>query len=240
MAHTGISLISGIRAMFLVYAAIGLLALALYRRLSPAVEVERTAGPQAALGPSKRIVYTLAGLFSIDAFGSSLTYQSLISLWLFDRFHASVAIAGTVLFWTNLLSAFSFLVAVRLARRFGLINTMVFTHFPSNLLLIAVPFMPNLPLAVLCLCVRSLLSQMDVPTRRSYTMAVVTPEERPAAAGVTSAPRSVATAGGPLLSGYLLGLSSFGWPFVVGGALKGVYDLLLLFMFSHIKPPEEA
>ena len=137
-------------------------------------------------------------------------------------------------------SSFSYLVAVRLAERIGLVNTMVFTHLPSNVLLLLVPFMPNLPLAILLLLARSALSQMDVPTRNSYVMAVVPPAERPAAASVTSVPRSLATAASPLLSGYLLGLSSFGWPLVIGGVLKGVYDLLLLAMFARVKPPEEA
>src|SRR5207249_5763943 len=138
--------------------------------------------------------------------------QSLLALWLFERFQLSVATAGTIFFWTGVLSACSYLAAVPLANRFGLINTMVFTHLPSNLFLILVPFMPSLPLAILLLLARSALSQMDVPTRSSYVMAVVTPAERPAAASVTSVPRSLASAASPLLSGYLLGLSPFGWP----------------------------
>jgi len=227
-----------LQAMFLMYGALGVGALGLYRRLSPAIELA-TSTQHSALGASKRIVYTMAALFSLDAFGGALVYQSLLALWLFNRFHLSVATAGTIFFATGVLSAVSFLAAAPLARRIGLIHTMVFTHLPSNILLLLVPFMPTLSWAVFLLCARSVLSQMDAPTRRSYVMAVVTPEERTAAASVTSAPRSLATAASPLLSGYLLGLSAFGWPLVIAGALKGVYDIILLLMFAHVKPPEE-
>ena len=181
----------------------------------------------------------MAALFSLDSFGGGFVVQSLLALWLFQRFHLSAATAGTIFFWTGVLSAFSFPVAVRIARRIGLVNTMVFTHLPSNLFLMLVPFMPNLPLAIALLLARNALSQMDVPTRNSYVMAVVTPEERPAAASVTTVPRSLATAASPLLSGYLFGLSTFGWPLVIGGALKGIYDVLLLVMFKAVRPPEE-
>ncbi len=185
------------------------------------------------------IVFTLAGLFSLDALGGGFVVQSILALWLFERFTLPVATAGTIFFWTGVLSAGSHLVAARLAGRIGLINTMVFTHLPSNLLLVLVPFMPTLPLAVVVLLLRSALSQMDVPTRSSYVMAVVPPAERAAAASVTSVPRSLAQAIGPLPAGYLLGLSPFGWPLVIAGALKGVYDLLLLAMFARVQPPEE-
>ncbi len=230
--------LAALQGMFIVYAAIGLLSLALYRRISPRVE-SSDGQPEAPLRESKGMVYTLAGLFSIDAFGGGLIVQSLLALWLFQRFHLSPALAGTIFFWTGLLSAGSYLVASRLADKFGLINTMVFSHLPSNVMLLLVPFMPNLPLALLLLMGRSALSQMDVPTRSSYVMAVVTPAERPAAAGVTSVPRSLASAAGPLLAGYMLGLSPFGWPLVLAGALKGAYDLLLLGMFAKVRPPEE-
>ena len=135
---------------------------------------------------------------------------------------------------------FSALVAVPIARRIGLLNTVVFTHLPANLFLVLTPFMPTLALAVAFLLLRSALSQMDVPTRTSYVMAVVSPPERPAAASVTSVPRSLAAALSPLLAGYLLGLTTFGWPLVIGGALKGIYDVLLLIMFRGVRPPEEA
>jgi MFS family permease len=141
--------------------------------------------------------------------------------------------------WTGIFSAFSQLAAARLARRFGLINTMVFTHLPANIFLILAPFMPNLTLTLLCLMLRSALSQMDVPARTSYVMAVVTPGERAAAASVTAVPRSLAAAVSPMLAGWLLTLSPFGWPLVICGGLKIVYDLVLLAMFRRVRPPEE-
>ena len=157
--------------------------------------------------------------------------QSLLALWLFERFDLSVATAGTIFFWTGVLSAFSALVAARIAGRIGLLNTAVFTHLPSNVFLVLTPLMPTLPLAIALLLLRSALSQMDVPTRNSYVMAVVSPAERPAAASVTAVPRSLAAALSPLLAGYLLGLSTFGWPLVIGGVLKGIYDVGLWRLF---------
>lgn len=165
--------------------------------------------------------------------------QSLLALWLFERFGLSLAATGAIFFWTGVLSAVSYLVAVRIAARIGLINTMVFTHLPANVCLVLVPFAPDLVTAIALLLMRSLLSQMDVPTRTSYVMAVVTPGERAAAASVTAVPRSLASALGPLLAGQLLALSGFGWPLVLGGGLKIVYDLMLLGMFRHVRPPEE-
>ena len=191
------------------------------------------------LSESRRTVFGLAALFSLDSFGSGLVVQSLLALWLFQRFGVSVTTAGAIFFWTGMLSAFSALVAVRIARRIGLLNTAVFTHLPANLFLILTPFMPTVELAVALLLARSALSQMDVPVRNSYVMAVVTPAERPAAASVTSVPRGLAAALGPILSGWMLGLSAFGWPLVIAGALKSVYDALLLLRFRAIRPPEE-
>jgi MFS family permease len=151
-----------------------------------------------------------------------------------------VAAVGAIFFWTGVLSAFSALVAVRIASRIGLLKTAVFTHLPANLFLVLTPFMPTVELAVACLLLRSALSQMDVPVRNSYVMAVVSPAERPAAASVTAVPKSLAAALSPLLSGWLLTLSAFGWPLVIAGALKGVYDVLLLLMFKSVRPPEEV
>jgi predicted MFS family arabinose efflux permease len=210
----------------------------LYRRLPERREQLRASLPQ-PLGPSRRIVLVLAALFSLDAFGGGFIVQSLLALWLFNRFGLSLAEAGSFFFWSGLLAAFSYLAAARIARQIGLINTMVFTHLPSNLLLIAVPFAPSLWLAMLLLLLRAALSSMDVPARTSYVMAVVTPPERAAAASVTSVPRSLAAAAAPLLAGYLLALSPFGWSLVAAGALKAIYDLLLLAMFRHKRPPEE-
>ena len=236
--RTGVGLGRALDGMFLLYALLGLVALWSYRGLSAAIE--RPAGvAQAALGPSRGTVYRLAALFSLDSFGSGFVVQSLLALWLFRRFDLSIAVAGTIFFWTGVLSAFSALVAVRIADRIGLLNTAVYTHVPANVLLILTPFMPNVELAVTCLVLRSALSQMDVPTRNSYVMAVVTPVERPAAASLTAVPRSLAAALGPLPAGYLFALSPFGWPLVIAGVLKLTYDGLLLRGFRAVRPTEE-
>jgi MFS family permease len=229
---------AALQSMFLLYALIGGIALVIYRRLSARRELPGSASAT-PLGKSRKTVYTLAALFSLDAFGGGFVIQSLLALWLFERFDLSVTTTGTIFFWTGVCSAFSYLVAVRIAARIGLINTMVFTHLPANVFLILVPFMPTLPLAIGLLVARSALSQMDVPTRTSYVMAVVSPAERSAAASVTAVPRSLASALSPIFAGYLLGLSLFGWPLVVGGVLKIVYDLMLLKMFRAVRPPEE-
>jgi len=237
--YTPLTLSQALDFMFVLYALLGLIALWQYRGLSAAIEpVERAPGPP--LGPSKRMVYTLAALFSLDSFAGGFVIQSLLALWLFQRFDLQVTTAGTIFFWMGLLAAFSQLAAPRLAARIGLIETMVFTHLPANLFLILVPFMPNLPLALLFLMLRAALSQMDVPARTSYVMAVVTPAERAAAASVTNVPRALATAAGPLPAGLLLSVSTFGWPLVICGALKATYDILLLVMFRAVRPPEEA
>jgi MFS family permease len=226
------------RILFGLYSVIGLLTFFLYRHLSPQVEAG-TDSPPAPLGPSRGIVYRLAALFSVDAFGGGLVINALLSLWLSERFGISVATIGAIFFVTSLCSAVSYFAAVPLARRFGLINTMVFTHLPSSLFLVLTAFAPTVWSAFGLLILRSLLSQMDVPTRSSYVMAVVRPEERPAAASVTAVPRSLASAVAPLLSGWLLTLTPFGWPLVLAGTLKAAYDLTLLRQFSAIKPPEE-
>jgi MFS family permease len=231
---------STLQVAFLAYAALGGLALLLYRSLPRDVE---TADPDPArakpLGRSRRIVLTLAALFSLDAFAGGLVVQSLLALWLFDRFGLSLAAAGAIFFWTGVLSALSYFAAAWIAERVGLINTMVFTHLPANLCLALVPFAPSLSLAIVLLLVRSALSQMDVPTRTSYVMAVVEPEARAAAASVTSVPRSLAAAASPTIAGALLAASGFGWPLLLAGGLKIVYDLLLLVMFRNVRPPEE-
>jgi len=178
----GLDIKHAVQIMFLLYAALGVISLLLYHRLSPRIEPHGDA-PTTPLGQSKRKVYTLAAVFSLDAFAGGFAVQSLLALWLFDRFDLSIVTAGTIFFWTGILSAFSQLAAARLARRIGLINTMVFTHLPSSIFLILVPLMPTLPLALLFLMLRSALSQMDVPTRTSYVMAIVTPangRQRPA------------------------------------------------------------
>src|SRR5262244_1747749 len=230
---------SALQGMFLLYAFLGAIAFMIYRQLKSPAEAPVSDPASAPLGPSRRVVFTLAALFSLDSFGGGFFVQSLLALRLFDHFGLSLTAAGSLFFWSGLLSAFSYPVAVRLARRIGLVNTMVFTHLPSNVCLMLVPFAPTLGIAIALLLIRSTLSQMDVPARTSYVMAVVTPFERPAAASVTAAPRSLAGAASPVLAGYLLGLSSFGWPLVIGGSLNSLYDLLLLFMFRKVRPPEE-
>ena len=235
--HTSASERTVFRACFLVYALAGLVVLIQYRSLD--TSVKDTTDPPVPLGESKQIVYRLAALFSLDAFGGGFVVQSLLALWLFQRFDMSVSAAGTLLFVTGTLSAASGFVASWLAARIGLIRTMVFTHLPANMLLIATAFMPTLPLALTCLILRSLLSSMDVPARTSYVMAVVSPGERPAAASVTNVPRSLAGAVPATAAGWMLDHSVFGWPLVIAGVCKAVYDLLLLRMFLHVKPPEE-
>ena len=229
-----------LQGMFLLYAGLGFASWLLYRRLPAHAHRGAGATREAPLRESRRIVLTLAALFSVDAFAGGLIVQSMLSLWLVQRFALAPAELGALFFATSLLSAGSYLVAVPLAQRFGLVNTMVFTHVPSSLALIAIPLSGDVHVAVALLLVRSALSQMDVPTRSSYVMAVVTPAERPAAASATSVPRSLAAAGSPLLAGYLLGLSPFGWPLVLAGAIKIGYDLTLLALFRDVRPPEEV
>jgi MFS family permease len=234
----GVPMIAAMRAFFVLYALLAGLAALVYRGLPRTLVT--AAGPRTApLDKAKKTVYTLAALFSLDAFGGGFVVQSMLALWLYQSFALSLTAAGTLFFWTGVLTALSYLVAVRIANRIGLVNTMVFTHIPSSLCLIAIPFMSELHYVIALLFVRSALSQMDVPTRSSYVMAIVPPEERPAAASITSVPRSLASAASPFLAGYLLGISAFGWPLLLAGAVKIVYDLLLLALFGKIRPPEE-
>jgi MFS family permease len=238
LVSAGGTRLGAFRLMFYAYAALGVLSAVLYRQV-PHAQGEAKA-PQAPLGPSRATVYKLAALFSIDAFAGGFVAQSLLVLWLFERFDLSLSAAGLFFFWSSTLSAFSYPVAAWLAKRIGLVNTMVFTHIPSSLFLIAAAFSPNLYVALGLLLLRSALSQMDVPTRTSYVMAVVTPAERPAAASVTAVPRSLASAISPAISGALLMTAFSGLPLVVCGTLKIAYDLALLYSFRHIKPPEET
>jgi MFS family permease len=234
----GVTTLGAMQAMFLLYAAIGVVAAMIYGGVTEPMDV-RAQQPTDRLGPSRGIVYRLAALFSIDAFGGGLIVQSILVLWLFETFGLSVSAAAALFFWTNLFSAASFLAAAPIARRIGLVRTMVFTHLPSSFCLVAVPFVPDFGVVIALLLVRSLLSQMDVPTRNSYVMAVVTPPERAASASVTSVPRSLASGIAPVVSGYLITVSTFGWPLLLGGILKIGYDLALLGMFSRVQPPEE-
>ncbi|KWD76459.1 MFS transporter [Burkholderia ubonensis] len=236
--HTGMSLLAAMRAMFLVYATTGLAVSMLYTRLPRTGSHAAAAAPP--LGPSRRIVTRLALLFSVDAFAGGLVVNSLLSLWLMQRFGFSVGAAGQFFFCTGLLAAGSQLAAAPLSRKIGLLNTMVFTHIPSSVCLIGAALAPSLPVTLALLLMRSALSQMDVPTRTAYVMAVVTPAERAAAASFTSVPRSLAAAVAPTLAGGLFGLGWLGAPLVACGALKIAYDLSLLAAFRHIKPDEGA
>ena len=235
---THVTLKGALQAMFSLYAAIGLMSALIYRMLPVGVG-QVTYGKAAPLKDARKAVYTLAALFSLDSLAGGLVVQSMIALWLFQKYQLSVIFTATLFFWTGLLSAVSYLVAVRIAGRFGLLNTMVFTHLPSSVFLVLIPFMPSLGWAIALLLARAALSQMDVPTRSSYVMAIVPPAERAAAASVTAVPRSLAAAIGPLMAGYLLGVSSFGLPLVIAGVLKITYDLLLLFSFRTAQAPEE-
>ena len=224
--HAGTSRLVALRSMFLFYGAIGLLVWWLYRQ-SPEQIANAQVTPATPLGPSRRIVVRLAALFSVDAFAGGLVVNSLLSLWLFQRFGLSLAEAGAFFFWAGLLSAASQLAAPIVAQRIGLLNTMVFTHIPANICLVLAALAPDLPLALTLLFVRSALSQMDVPTRTAYVMAVVTPAERPAAASFTAVPRSLAAALSPTLSGLLFAAGWFSLPLVACGVLKIGYDLAL-------------
>ncbi len=237
-AATPLDMKAALQAMFWLYGAIGLVTVFIYRRIPPGSAPAKETRPP-PLTRSRRIVFMLAALFSLDSLGAGFVVQSLVALWLFQRFGFQPAAVGTIFFWVTLLGAFSQLVAGPIARRIGLVKTMVFTHLPGNLLLIAVPFMPNAGLAVALLMVRAALNQIDVPARNSYVMAVVHQEERPAAMSFTTVPRGLAAAVGPMVAGYLLSVSGFGWPLVVGGGLMSLYDLLLLKMFHAVRPPEE-
>jgi MFS family permease len=238
LAALGLDAITAIKAMFVLYAVLGVAGCLLYMQV-PARAIPMTAAPAAALGPSRHIVYRLAALFSLDAFAGGFVVQSLLALWLFERFEMSLAAASLFFFWSGVLSAFSFPVAAWLSRRIGLINTMVFSHIPSSVCLILAAFAPSLSLTLALLLLRAALSQMDVPTRSSYVMAVVTPAERPAAASFTSVPRSLAAAASPALAGALFAASFQALPLLICGGLKIAYDLLLLAQFRSLKPPEE-
>jgi MFS family permease len=226
-SSAGVSHVITLRAMFLLYAVVGLLIGWLYRQPVVSEAANATPATAAPLGPSRRIVVRLAALFSVDAFAGGLVVNSLMALWLLQRFGLSLGQAGAFFFWAGMLSAASQLAAPLVARRIGLLNTMVFTHIPANICLVLAALAPNLPVALALLFVRSALSQMDVPTRTAYVMAVVTPAERPAAASFTAVPRSLAAALSPTISGALFAAGFVSLPLVACGVLKIAYDLAL-------------
>ncbi len=241
----GVPALDSYRAVLMGYAVGGLVLVILFTFLSAAIEishenihpaVKRTLG----LHRSKKVVLRLSALFSLDAFAGGLVVQSMIAYWFNLRFGVQAGVIGSIFFGANILAGISALLAGRLAKKIGLINTMVFTHVPSNVLLMMVPLMPNLPLAIGVFLMRFSISQMDVPTRQSYTMAVVEPDERSAAAGVTSIARSVGAAVSPMLAGVFLSVPALmSAPFLFSGGLKIIYDLLLYRSFKSTKPPEE-
>jgi MFS family permease len=227
------SMVDALRCMFVLYAVVGVAVWVLYLRMpEPHAAAEKPAAP---LGPSRGIVWRLAALFSVDSFAGGLMLNSLLALWLFQRFGMSLSAAGAFFFWTGLLAACSQLAAGPLARRIGMINTMVFTHIPSSLCLIGAALAPSLDLTLALLLARSLLSQMDVPARSAFVMSVVTPAERPAAASFTSVPRSLASAASPSLTGAMFAAGAMVAPLVLCGVLKIAYDLALFAAFRRVE-----
>ena len=230
LQSAGLAPAASYRVLVFGYAAVGLLLAGLFLRLSRAVEAPPAAAAAGRLGlhVSKRVVFKLSALFSLDAFAGGFVLQSLVAYWFQQRYGVTPGTLGSIFFAANLLAGLSALYAVRLAKRIGLLHTMVYTHIPSNLLLILVPLMPNLPLAIAMLLLRFSISQMDVPTRQAYTMAVVAPNERSAAAGVTGIARTTGAAISPMLAGPLLAVPALsGALFILAGGLKILYDLLL-------------
>ncbi|HWQ11143.1 MAG TPA: MFS transporter [Holophaga sp.] len=235
----GMSPLGSYRVLVYAYAGAGLVLALLFARVSRAVEVPAEAAPSGALGlhRSRGVVVRLAALFSLDAFAGGFVIQSIVAYWFHVRYGAAPGLLGSIFFVANVLAGFSALYAVKLAKRIGLIRTMVFTHIPSNVLLVLVPFMPSLPLAIAVLLLRFSISQMDVPTRQSYTMAVVEPDERSAAAGVTGIARTTGASLSPALAGQLIAVPALaGAPFLIAGGLKIIYDLLLYRSFRRAEP----
>lgn len=235
LGSLGLGRLDALRAMFALYGMVGFLVFLLYLRL-PASPPHAQAEQAAPLGPSRPTVVRLAALFAVDAFAGGLLVNTLLALWLFQRFGLSLAAAGSFFFWAGLLTAGSQLAAPLVAQRIGLLNTMVFTHIPSSLFLIGAAFADSLPVALALLFLRSALSQMDVPTRAAFVMAVVTPAERAAAASFTTVPRSLAAAVSPALSGMLFAAGWLAVPLVACGTLKIAYDLAIWRTFRRIKP----
>jgi len=240
-AKFGLTGASSYRPLFVIYAGIGLLNLVFFLSLSERVESASVDGRRrlAGLHRSTGLVAKLSALFGLDALAGGLVLQSIVAYWFHLRWGLSPATLGVLFFWAGLLSGASLLTAGWMAQRLGLLNTMVFSHLPSNLLLVLVPVAPAAWLAILLFLARMSVSQMDVPTRKSYTMAVVAPDERTAAAGITNVARTVASAVSPLVSGAAIGIGALGLPFFIAGGLKVVYDGLVYATFRNVRPPEE-
>ncbi|MGE5223156.1 MAG: MFS transporter [Omnitrophica WOR_2 bacterium] len=250
LQNNGLPALESYRVIILGYALIGLVLAFLFTRLSPQIEIGAVAPAEEArsvaqswlgLHRSRNVVLKLSALFSLDAFAGGFVVQSLVTYWFFKRFGVEPAVLGGIFFGANILAGISALTAAWVASKIGLINTMVFTHIPSNLLLILVPLMPNLPLAITVLLLRFSISQMDVPTRQSYTMAVVAPDERSSASGITGIARTIGASLAPVFAGPMLANPALlGLPFILSGSLKILYDLFLYRSFRTMKPPEEA
>ena len=237
-----LSTIVGYRFLLWGYVVAAMVLAVLFGSLSRQVETKKRAGLQSrqyGVHKSRQIVAKLAGLFALDAFAGGFIVQSIVAYWFYLRFKTDLNSLGGIFFGTNFLSALSFLAAPAIARRFGLLNAMVFTHLPSNFLLLFVPLMPTLELAVIMLLVRNSLSQLDVPTRQSYTMAVIDADERAASAGILSVARNAGAAVAPLFTGATLAVPTLGLPFLLAGGLKIIYDLWIFAVFRDVKPPEE-
>ncbi len=249
LQHFGIVLnqIGSIKLLFVLYGVLGIVLIGIYLLLSQKIEIQEKQNdepPQltkmSSLTPeSRNIVMRLSGLFAVDSFAGGFVIQSIVSFWFFTRFGADLATLSYIFSISGVLTAFSFMAAAKIADKIGLIKTMVFTHIPANVLIIAVAFAPTLPVAVVLYLLRMALSQMDVPTRQSYIVAVVREDERTIAAGVTNISRNVTQAISPSLTGVLIQSISLSAPFVIGGALKVAYDVALFLNFRNVKPPEE-
>lgn len=241
----GTTPLASYRAVILIYAALGLVLMLMFNFVSPLIEVtpsenEREKVNLLGLGRSSKTILKLAALFSVDAFAGGFVVQSIVAYWFHVRYGVNPATLGAIFFGANIFAGISALSAAWIASKVGLLNTMVFTHVPSNILLILVPLMPNLPLAITMLLLRFSISQMDVPTRQSYTLAVVSPEERSSAAGVTGIARTLGASLAPLFSAPLVGIPALAAaPFIISGVLKLVYDFSLYRSFKTIKPHEE-
>jgi len=235
--------IYAIKLLFLFYSLLGILVLGIYLKLSSAIEIkkEKTSKPIAEIltPKSKKIVSKLSGLFAIDSFAGGFAIQSIVSFWFFTKFDIDLSILSYIFSIGSVLTAFSYIIAAKIADKIGLINTMVFTHIPSNILLILLAFAPTLEMAIVFYMIRMALSQMDVPTRQSYIVGVVEENERTASAGITNMSRNIAQAISPSITGYIIGVLSLSAPFVIGGLLKIIYDITLYINFRKIKPSEE-
>ena len=238
----GLGELSSYRVVFLTFAMLAGLGALCYSLLSSSVEA--ASAERRWVNPlrlrSRRLIFTLSGLFSVDHFAGGLVMESLVSLWFYTRFGVELGSIGLIFFGSNLLAAISLWVAAKLANRIGLINTMVFTHIPASLFLIAIPFLPSAWLAATFWLGRGFFSMMDVPTRQSYTMAVVGPDERSAMAGINNVSRSITGTASPSVATALWSLGAASIPFIAGGVTKIAYDLSLYFMFRNVRPPEEV